>query len=338
MPPKLTVVILAAGFGKRMRSQLPKVLHPVCGVPMLEHSIRAAEAVSGEVPVVIIGHGADSVRRAMGDRVRYVMQEEQLGTAHALQQAETLLNGNTDQVVLIYGDMPLLTAETLRRVIRLQAENTGPVSLLSVLLDDPHGFGRILRGDGGTVEGIIEEAQTTEETYHIKELNTGIYCFDGAWLWPALHRIQKSPKGEYYLTDIVAVARADGLQVLAEPVSDPLEALGVNTREHLAEAAQVMQRRIQRKWMNAGVTLINPLSITIDIDARIGEDTTLYPGCSIYRKSTIGKGCRLGPNALIINAQVGDDVRGANLEIHNCQIPDGAELQSFMVYQNDQDV
>ena len=332
MTPRITAVILAAGFGKRMHSSLPKVLHRLCGAPLLEYSIRAAEAVTTEKPVVIVGHGADSVRATFGERVDYAFQAEQLGTAHALMQAESLLRDKTDQVLLIYGDMPLLTGETLQRVIDLQRNNAGPVSLLSVILPDPHGFGRILRGTDGSVEAIIEEAQTTPETYNIKELNTGIYCFDSEWLWDALRKIEKSPKGEYYLTDIVEVARKEGKNVRAEAVTDAQEALGINNREHLAESAQVMQQRINRRWLQSGVTMVSPQTTTIDLDVEIEPDTILYPGCSLLGRTRVRSGCILGPNVFLQDCLIDKNVQASNIEAYRCKVFEGKQLSAFTVY------
>lgn len=332
MAPKITAVILAAGLGKRMYSSMPKVLHRICGAPLLEYSIRAAEAVTTEKPVVIVGHGASEVRAAMGDRVLYAVQAEQLGTAHALMQAESLLRGNTDQVLLIYGDMPLLTGKTLQKVIDLHRDNPGPVSMLSVILPDPHGFGRILRGVDGSVQAIIEEAQTTPETYNIKELNPGIYCFDSNWLWDALKKIGKSPKGEYYLTDIVEVARKDGKIVRALPVDDPQEALGINTREHLAESAQVMQERINRAWLQSGVTMVSPRTTTIDLNVTLEPDTILYPGCSLLGKTRVDRACILGPNVFLQDCILAEGVQASNVEAYRCRVSAGKHLTAFTVY------
>ena len=253
---KVTAVLLAAGQGTRMKSDLPKMLHPVCGQPMVFHALHAAQEASDGQPVLVIGHGAEAVRAAVGDSARCVVQEQQLGTGHAVLQAESLLRGKSDLVLVTYGDMPLLRGETLLRLVEKQKDNTGPMTLLTVVADDPRGFGRILRKQDGTVAAIVEEAAATPEQLSIKELNVGAYCFSADWLWDALHRIPVSKKGEYYLTDTVELAVQDDLPVQAIVMDDMVETIGINTRVHLAEAEAAMRKRINTGHMLAGVTLI----------------------------------------------------------------------------------
>ncbi|HEY3474645.1 MAG TPA: NTP transferase domain-containing protein, partial [Anaerolineales bacterium] len=211
---KVTAVLLAAGQGTRMKSDIPKVLHPLCGKPMVWHVLEALKAAATETPVVIVGHGAQQVKDYLGDAAECVLQEPQLGTAHAAMQAESLLRDKTDYVIVTYADMPLLRGETCQQLLETQRLNPGPLSLLTVIADDPRGFGRIVRKADGTVEAIVEEYVATPEQRAIKELNVGAYCFKSDWLWDALHRIEKNPKkGEYYLTDIVEVAVKEGLPV-----------------------------------------------------------------------------------------------------------------------------
>ena len=202
---KIRALVLAAGQGVRMRSDLPKVLHSLLGHPMLWYAVQAARQASGERPLVVIGHAADQVRQALGDQVEFVLQEEQLGTGHAVLQAEGLLRDQADMLLVTLGDMPLLTAETLRLIVEAQQANPGPISMLTVELPDAHGFGRILRDANGHIRAIVEDAHVTPEQKQIKEVNPSVYCFDGRWLWDALRRIPISPKGEYYLTDLVGV-------------------------------------------------------------------------------------------------------------------------------------
>ncbi len=306
MQPELNAVILAAGFGKRMKSALPKPLHPILGLPMLEYSLRAVAAVTPRSPVVVIGHGADQIRRAFESRARFALQSEQLGTAHALRMAGPLLAGEGGMVLLITGDMPLLTAGTLQALVQAQAGNPGPLSLLTVILENSHGFGRVIRAADGSVLEIVEEAQATPEILQIQELNASVYCFEAGWLWSALERVPLSPKGEYYLTDLVGIAVREGRKVQALVADDPDEALGINTREHLAEAEAVMRRRINTAWMLAGVTLVDPPSVTIEADVRIGADTIIYPGSYLSGPTVIGANCQIGPNATIKNSHLGD--------------------------------
>ena len=329
MDAVLNAVILAAGFGKRMQSTLPKVLHPLAGVPMLEHSLRAVADVTDALPVVVIGHGAEQVRQAVGDKARFVLQEQQLGTAHALQMAEPLLAGQPGSVLVTTGDMPLLTSATFKRLIELQQASSGPFSMLSVVLPDPHGFGRVVRGSDGSVHAIVEEAQATPEILAIRELNASVYCFDNAWLWDALRLIRLSPKGEYYLTDVVGVAVQQGLTVQALIADDPQEALGINTREHLAEAAAVLRQRINSRWMLAGVSMVDPANTYIDIDVSIGRETVLMPGSHLYGKTVIGDGCQLGPDVKIINSSLGAGCQASFCVIEDSLLPDGTILAPF---------
>src|SRR5688500_4537899 len=228
---KVTAVLLAAGQGTRMKSKLPKVLHPVAGQPMIWHALHAIQEATTEKPVVVVGHGAEGVIQYLGDSAQTVLQEPQLGTGHAGMQAESALKGNTDLVVVCYSDMPLLRGETLKKLVEMQRNNKGPISMLTVMADEPRGFGRIVRKADGTVGAIVEEYVATAEQLQIKELNVGGYCFDANWLWDALKRIPKNPKkGEYYLTDAIELAANDGLPVQALIMDDLQETIGVNTR------------------------------------------------------------------------------------------------------------
>jgi bifunctional UDP-N-acetylglucosamine pyrophosphorylase/glucosamine-1-phosphate N-acetyltransferase len=338
MDGTLNAVILAAGFGKRMQSDLPKVLHPLAGVPMLEHCLRAVAGVTGELPVVVIGHGADQVRQAVGSHARFVLQPEQLGTAHALQMAEPLLAGQPGLVLVATGDMPLLTGATFNRLVEMQRSSPGPISMLSVVLPDPHGFGRVVRGADGSERAIVEEAQATPDILAIRELNASVYCFDNRWLWDALRQIKRSPKGEYYLTDVVGVAVEQGLPVQALIADDPQEALGINTRQHLAEAAAVLRSRINARWMLAGVSMIDPVNTYIDVDVRIGRETRLYPGTVLQGVAVIGTGCQIGPDAKIVNSELGNGCQVSYSVIEDSQLPDGTILEPFAHRRNNQDV
>src|SRR5512143_2160773 len=228
---KVTAVLLAAGQGTRMKSDLPKVLHPLCGKPMIWHVLEALKSAATEKPVVIVGHGAEAVQAYLGESADCVLQEPQLGTGHAAMQAEPLLKGKTDLVIVTYADMPLLRGETFQQLVETQKSSRGPLTLLTVIADDPRGFGRVVRNAAGNVQAVVEEYVATPEQKKIRELNVGAYCFQGDWLWSALHRIERNPhKGEYYLTDIVAVAAEDGLPVQAVVHDSLIETIGINTR------------------------------------------------------------------------------------------------------------
>lgn len=303
---KTTAVLLAAGQGTRMNSELPKMLHPICGQPMVFHALNTARAASTETPVVVIGHGAQAVRQALGEAANCVTQAQQLGTGHAVLQAETLLKNKTDYVLVTYGDMPLLRVETLQKLLKAQQANKGPLSMLTVVHDNPRGFGRILRNLDGTVAAIVEENQATPQQLLIKELNVGAYCFEANWLWESLNRIQLSPKGEYYLTDTVELAVKDGLPVQAIVMDDFGETIGVNTRVHLADAEAAMRRRINEGHMLAGVTLIDPASTYIEAQVSIARDTIIWPNTYLLGNTSIGENCQIGPNSHIRDTRIGN--------------------------------
>jgi len=318
---KTSIVILAAGQSTRMKSELPKVLHHLAGKPMVQYAVESAAELTSEKPLLVVGYGADEVRRVVGDHVIYVEQREQLGTGHALLQASPLLEGRSETVAVCYADMPLLSTDTLRRLVELHAENKGPITMLTVEADDPMGFGRILRDEAGQVVGIVEEAVATETQKAIRELNCGVYCFDGHWLWPHLTQLPLSPKGEYYLTDLVAMAAAEGQAVEALKINDVTEVLGINNRSHLAQAEAVMRQRINRKWMLEGVTLLDPSLIFIEATVEIGQDTVIYPNTYLQGATAIGRQCRLGPDTIVRDSTIGD---GCTIEV---SVVEGAVLE-----------
>ncbi|MEM7130865.1 MAG: bifunctional UDP-N-acetylglucosamine diphosphorylase/glucosamine-1-phosphate N-acetyltransferase GlmU [Chloroflexota bacterium] len=306
---KISTVILAAGYGTRMKSKLPKQLHRVAGRTLVEWSVEIANQVSSELPTAVVGHGKEDVKRVLTDRVQYAVQEEQLGTGHAVQQAESLLRGQVDAIIVIYGDMPLLRGETLRGLADLfiQEQATGNLALamLTVVRDDPQGFGRILRDTDGKISAIVEEAACTAEQLKIRELNPGIYCFDANWLWDNLSSIPLSAKGEYYLTDMVEIAVAQGKRI-ASTFADIEEVDGINTRIHLAHAEQIMRRRILNRLMLSGVTIVDPDSTYIDDTVSIGQDTRIMPATILEGCTEIGRDCVIGPTSHIIDSQIGD--------------------------------
>lgn len=337
---KLSAVILAAGQGTRMKSNLPKVLHLLLGKPMAWYALEAARQVTGGKPVMVIGHGADQVRLVLGAQAEYVLQEPQLGTGHAVMQAEQLLSGKSDLVLVTYADMPLLTRETLARLVEVAQSHTGPISMLTVTASETRGFGRIVRDPIGHISGIVEEAQASPEQLGIHELNPGVYCFRASWLWTSLKRVKLSPKGEYYLTDLVGLAVEDGHMVRTVALEEADEVIGINTRVHLAQAEALLRQRINRQWMLAGVTLIDPDSIYIEPEVTLGQDTILWPGTFLHGNTRVGAGCVIGPNTIIRDTQVGDHctllasvLEGALVEDHvemgpYCHLRKGAHLCS----------
>jgi bifunctional UDP-N-acetylglucosamine pyrophosphorylase/glucosamine-1-phosphate N-acetyltransferase len=307
---ELTSVILAAGQGTRMHSATPKVLHPLLGRPMIQYCLDTAVEVTGKKPVLVVGYQADQVRQAANQAADFVMQEQQLGTGHALRQAESLLSGKADYILVTFADMPLLKSETLERVVHAhlerQAHSTTPITMLTIMCCESRGFGRVIRDAHGRVQSIVEEAEATPEQLAIQELNPSVYCFNADWLWEALKRVDLSSKGEYYLTDVVAIAVADGFSVQAVVHDDDSETLGINTRIHLAEAEMTLRQRTNQKWMLAGVTLIDPTRTYIETTVEIGQDTVIWPDTYLRGNSRIGEASILGPNTILQDSQVGD--------------------------------
>jgi len=327
---KITAILLAAGQGTRMKSDLPKVLHPIAGRPMIWHALEALKRCTTEKPVVVVGHAAEAVTKYLGDSAKPVVQEPQLGTGHAVMQAEALLKGKTDLVVVCYTDMPLLRAESLQNLVETQKKNKGPISILAVVADDPRGFGRIVRKKDGTVERIVEEYVATAQQLQIKELNVGGYCFDANWLWDALQRIPKnSKKGEYYLTDAVELAAKEDLPVQAVVMDDLEETIGVNTRVHLAEVETEMRRRINREHMLNGVTFADPASTYIDVDVKIGRDTVLMPNTYLYGKTELGEGNLIGPNTIIRDSKVGHRCKVLVSVLEGARLEDDVDMGPF---------
>ncbi|HSL29159.1 MAG TPA: bifunctional UDP-N-acetylglucosamine diphosphorylase/glucosamine-1-phosphate N-acetyltransferase GlmU [Anaerolineales bacterium] len=327
---KITAVLLAAGQGTRMNSNLPKVLHPLCGKPMLWHVLEALRSATTEKPVVVVGHGAQEVQNYLGDSADCVLQEPQLGTGHAAMQAEALLKGKTDYVIVTYADMPLLRGDTFQRLVETQILNEGPFSLLTVIADDPRGFGRIVRNADGTVDAIVEEYVATPEQRAIKELNVGAYCFRSDWLWEALQRIEKNPKkGEYYLTDIVEIAVRDNLPVQAVVHDDFMETIGINSRVHLAEAEAALRMRINREHMLKGVSMMDPASTYIDAGVKIGKDTTVLPNTYIHGKTEIGDGNVIGPNTIVRDTKIGNGCKILASVLEGAVLEDDVDMGPF---------
>ncbi len=327
---RVTAVLLAAGQGTRMKSNLPKVLHPVAGKPMIWHALQAISQSTTEKPIVVVGHGAEEVTKYLGDSSQPVLQEPQLGTGHAVMQAESLLKGKTDLIVVCYSDMPLLRGETLQKLVETQKNNKGPISMLTVVADDPRGFGRVIRKADGTVDAVVEEYVASPDQLRVKELNVGGYCFDANWLWDALHRIPKnSKKGEYYLTDTVELASRDGLPVQATVMDDVEETIGVNTRVHLAEVEVAMHRRINQQHMLNGVTMIDPASTYIEIGVEIGRDTVIMPNTHLHGKTEIGEGNVIGPNSIIYDSKIGNHCKVLASVMESAVIEDHVDMGPF---------
>lgn len=289
-----------------MKSKLAKVLHPVGGRAMIARSVDTAWELDGAPPLVVVGHDADAIKEYLGTRAEYVLQTERKGTGHAVAQAADALRGKSDLVVVYYGDMPLLTAETLRKLVAEQEAHAGPFTMLTVNNPNPRGFGRIVK-QGGHVVKIVEETDANAHERKITELNVGVYAFQAEWLWAHIHDIQPNRKnGEYFLTDLVQIAVEHGEHVYALPIVDLDEVIGVNTRIDLADAEAALRRRVCRKWQLEGATITDPATTYISEETVIGQDTVIAPNTHLIGKTVIGADCIIGPNSVIRDSQIGD--------------------------------
>jgi bifunctional UDP-N-acetylglucosamine pyrophosphorylase / glucosamine-1-phosphate N-acetyltransferase len=325
----LQSIILAAGQGTRMHSNLPKVLHPLLGKPLVYYSLEAAGKVTGSTPVMVIGHGGEEVRKVVGEAAKFVLQEPQLGTGHAVQQTMDMLQGQSGQVLVTYADMPLLRAETFELLVEAHQSHKGPITLLTVVEDDPRGFGRIVRNELGEVIAIIEEAEANLEQLEIHELNASVYCFDSSWLWENIQSIPVSKKGEYYLTDLIGLAVQQGLHVQALILEDSEEAIGINSRVHLAEAEAILRKRINQEWMLAGVTIVDPEATYIEPGVRIGQDTVIWPNTFLQGSTIIGENCIIGPNTIIKDTRVGSRCEILSSVLDRALLEDEVEIGPF---------
>lgn len=302
-------VILAAGQGTRMKSKLYKVLHPVCGKAMVDHVLTQLERVGIDQIVTVVGHGADQVKQLLGDRTTYALQAEQLGTGHAVMQAEDVL-GQKDGITLVTcGDTPLFTAETFKQLFAYHEQQGAAATVLTAHTDQPFGYGRIIRDAAGTVAKIVEQKDATPEEAAVQEINTGVYCFNNRELFAALHQLSNdNAQGEYYLTDVIGILKQAGKQVGAFQMDDFTESMGVNDRVALANATRVMQQRINTRHMQNGVTMIDPATTYIDTDVQIGNDTVIEPGVVLKGKTSIGSDCVIGTHSEIRDSVIEDGV------------------------------
>jgi bifunctional UDP-N-acetylglucosamine pyrophosphorylase/glucosamine-1-phosphate N-acetyltransferase len=324
-------VVLAAGKGTRMRSTLPKVLHSLAGLPLLAHVLNAVDAIPATPllapfaatlttyrPIVVLGHQAEQVESIFGDRCIYTLQREQLGTAHALLAAQDTvdsLNPLPDTVLVCYGDTPLMSSDLLAHVLVKHIESRATITFLTAITDEPTDYGRVVRDLHGCVREIVELKRATDEQRRIREVNSGVYCFDRQWLWPTLQVLPRNAAGEFFLTDLIARASAQGREIAT--VDGPLdETMGINDRVQLAAAEQLLRRRILERHMYAGVTIIDPATTYIGDEVVIGPDTIILPGTMITGKTHIGSECRVGPYSTIDTSTIGDRcvVRNSVLE------------------------
>lgn len=299
-------VVLAAGQGTRMKSNLYKVLHPVCGKPMVEHVIDHIRGLHADRIVTIVGHGAEMVEQTIGEKSEYALQSQQLGTAHAVQQAASLLENKDGITLVVCGDTPLISTETMNALLAHHQETDAKATILTAIADDPTGYGRIIRAENGDVLRNVEHKDTTEQERLVKEINTGTYCFDNRLLFETLKKVNNdNAQGEYYLPDVLGILKSEGERISAYTTANFHETLGVNDRVALAQAEKEMRRIIAEKHMRSGVTIISPEQTVISADAEIGRDTIIQPGVVIDGATSIGEQCVIGPNSHIENSTIG---------------------------------
>jgi bifunctional UDP-N-acetylglucosamine pyrophosphorylase / glucosamine-1-phosphate N-acetyltransferase len=330
--PDTHVVVLAAGKGTRMKSSRPKVLHEAAGLPLIEHVLRAADSISPSTTVVVVGHGAPDVQSRLQRRpgLLFAVQEPQLGTGHALLQAEPALKNRTGTLVMLSGDVPLLRAETLRELRRHHEAAGASATVLTAIADDPSGYGRIVR-NGEKIASIVEHRDATAAERAIREINSGIYAFDLAHLFDSLKQIgSRNAQGEYYLPDLVRIYLDRGLVIETLIVEDAREIAGVNSRKELAEVTAVLKTRKNEELMASGVTIVDPASTWIGADVTIGADTVIHPGVFLEGQTHIGTDTRIHSGVRIIDSVIGNGVTINNFcVISESRIRDGARVGPF---------
>lgn len=322
-------VVLAAGKGTRMKSALPKVLHPLCGQPMAQHVIDAVRAAGVTRTTLVVGHEAGRVRAALGGDVQYVEQAQQRGTGHALLQARRAVSGAASNILVLYGDTPLISSQTIRSLMERHRASRAALTLLTCDTCPPEGLGHILRDASGRVTRIVEDADAGPDVRALREINTGVYCFRAAWLWPALASLKPHARGEVYLTDLVEMAAAQKKRVESVGTRDPLEAIGVNDRVQLARAEAALRQRIREEWMREGVTLADPPSTFIDAQVKLGRDTVLQPGVHLWGGTSVGRACHIGPNAIIADSTIGDRCRILASVIERSTVEDDVDIGPY---------
>ncbi|MDM5335958.1 bifunctional UDP-N-acetylglucosamine diphosphorylase/glucosamine-1-phosphate N-acetyltransferase GlmU [Fictibacillus enclensis] len=323
-------VVLAAGQGTRMKSSLYKVLHPVCGKPMVQHVVDQISQLDMKKIVTVVGHGAEKVKDQLGDASAYVLQEEQLGTAHAVMQAEETLSSEEGITLVVCGDTPLITAQTMQKLIDEHQAAGAKVSILTAKAEDPAGYGRVLRNASGTVERIVEHKDATDEEKLVQEINTGTYCFDNKSLFEALSSVNNdNSQGEYYLPDVIEIIQKQGETVAAYQTPSFDETLGVNDRVALSQAEKTMKKRINENHMRNGVTLVDPDQTYISADAVIGRDTVIYPGTMITGTSRIGDNNIIGPNSEIKDSTIGNGNTIKQSVVHDSEVGNEVNIGPF---------
>jgi len=323
-------LILAAGEGKRMKSRKSKVTHEICGKPMIKWVYDAAAGAGIKDFAAVVGSQSQQIREILGNDIKFVVQEKQLGTAHAVMQARDILNSMKGYVIVLYGDTPLVTSETIKATLDYHIENNFSATIITAEFDEPFGYGRIVRDADGNVCKIVEERDATLQEKAIKEINSGMICFNTDDLLMCLERIDNhNDQGEYYLTDSIEILIREGKSVGALKVKDGSEILGVNDRLQLYQASEAIRKRINENLMKSGVTLIDPASTYINADVEIGIDTLIYPGVILEAGTKIGEDCIIGPNSRIVSSVIGNNVEVNNSIVLESSIGDGTKVGPF---------
>jgi bifunctional UDP-N-acetylglucosamine pyrophosphorylase/glucosamine-1-phosphate N-acetyltransferase len=326
------VILLAAGQGTRMKSSVPKVLHSLAGKPLFLHALGVAKQLKPSAIAVVIGHGAGAVRDAYtGEDVAWVTQEQQLGTGHAVLCAKNNLGDFCGDVVILSGDVPLIQDRTLTAMVQTHRDRKAAVTLMTAFLDAPAGYGRILRDAGGAVTGIVEEKDATAAQRHIQEVNAGVYVAAPQFLFAALQAVKNDNRQEeYYLPDVVAIGLGQGKTIATFRVDDPREMMGINTREELARMEKTLQEQINRRWMDAGVTLKDPQTTYIEEAVTIGRDTIIGPNSHLRGRTVIGERCQFDGSAYLTDAEIGDEVHlKFSVVLTSCRVDRGAIIGPF---------
>ncbi len=320
-------IILAAGKGTRMKSKLYKVLHQVCGKTMVEHVLGQLEEAKIDNIVTVVGYGAETVEQTLGNRTKYALQKQQLGTGHAVMQTESLLGDQEGETLIVSGDTPLFTAATFNKMFEYHEQRHAAVTILTSVAPDPTGYGRIVRNDVGIVERIVEQKDATHEEQEIHEINTGVYCFDNQKLFQALKLINNdNAQGEYYLTDVIGILKNHGEIVTAYRMADFDESMGVNDRVALARANKIMRKRINTRLMKDGVTMVDPETTYIDADVKVGRDTVIEGNVVIKGNTTIGSDCFIGAHSVIKDSVLHDDVKVYASTLEEAEMHTGSDV------------
>ncbi|PAE14789.1 UDP-N-acetylglucosamine diphosphorylase/glucosamine-1-phosphate N-acetyltransferase [Virgibacillus sp. 7505] len=323
-------VILAAGKGTRMKSKLYKVLHPVMGKPMVQHVTDQLNSLQLDKLITIVGHGAEDVKAQLGDVSEYALQEEQLGTGHAVLQAEEFLNDKEGVTVVLSGDTPLITGQTIQALLDHHEQQGASATVLTAKAPDPAGYGRVIRSDAGEVLRIVEHKDANAEELLVDEINTGTYCFDNKLLFQALHNVSNdNAQGEYYLPDVLELLKKDNKLVTAYQTSDFDETMGVNDRVALSQAERIMKRRVNEQHMRNGVTIIDPDSTYISTDAVIEQDVTILPNTMILGKTVIKEDAVIGPNSEVKDVTIGSRTVVKQSVAHDSEIGNDVNIGPF---------